>query len=439
MIPKVKFALSLRQPDSSCGNRSLSKKDKVGILSLGCPRNLVDSESILGRLKAKGYPLVDLDKADIGIVNTCAFIEDAKRESVDAILDLIQLKKEGKLKKVIVCGCLPQRYQDYLVKELPEIDAFCGRISLNHDSSLVSLTPKHYRYLKICEGCVNACSFCVICRIKGKFASLDRESLLKKVEKFNRQKIAELNIIGQDITGYGLDLYGAIGLPRLLSQIIKKSQNIGWIRLLYAYPNRVNDDLLSLIRDEPRICKYIDLPVQHINDRILKLMNRHTTSKEILKLIDKIRKNIPQAAIRTSLIVGFPSETEAQFRQLVKFIQEARFERLGAFIYSPEEGTPAANYKKQIPRRIKIQRLERIMTEQQAISREINQGFLGKTIEVLIDEKEKDGYLGRSQYDAPEVDGLVYVRSKSELKAGEFVKVRIEDTLEYDLVGNALG
>jgi ribosomal protein S12 methylthiotransferase len=248
-----------------------------------------------------------------------------------------------------------------------------------------------------------------------------------------------LNIIGQDITGYGLDLYGSAGLPQLLSRLIERSKNIGWIRLLYTYPNRISDDLLSLIKDEPRICKYIDLPVQHINDRILKLMNRHTTSKEILKLIDKIRKNIPQAAIRTSLIVGFPSETDAQFLDLLKFIRQVRFERLGAFIYSPEEGTPAANFKKQIPRKIKLQRLNRIMAEQQKISRQLNQGFLGKTIEVLIDEKEKDGYLGRSQYDAPEVDGLVYVKSKSELKPGEFVKVRIEDTLEYDLVGSVAG
>jgi ribosomal protein S12 methylthiotransferase len=439
MIPKVKLALSSPRLEPPGGHPYLRKKDKIGILSLGCARNLVDSESILGRLKVKGYPLVDLDKADIGIVNTCAFIEDARQESIDAILDLIQLKKEGRLKKVIVYGCLPQRYRDYLVKELPEIDAFCGRISLNHDLPLVSLTPKHYRYLKICEGCINACSFCVIHRIKGRFASLDRESLLKKVEKLNRQKIAELNIIGQDITGYGLDLYGSAGLPQLLSRLIERSKNIGWIRLLYTYPNRISDDLLSLIKDEPRICKYIDLPVQHINDRILKLMNRHTTSKEILKLIDKIRKNIPQAAIRTSLIVGFPSETDAQFLDLLKFIRQVRFERLGAFIYSPEEGTPAANFKKQIPRKIKLQRLNRIMAEQQKISRQLNQGFLGKTIEVLIDEKEKDGYLGRSQYDAPEVDGLVYVKSKSELKPGEFVKVRIEDTLEYDLVGSVAG
>ncbi|TRZ96421.1 MiaB/RimO family radical SAM methylthiotransferase [bacterium] len=439
MIPKVKLALSSQRLDASPDYSYLRKKDKIGILSLGCPRNLVDSESILGRLKAKGYPLVDLDKADIGIVNTCAFIEDAKRESIDAILDLIQLKKEGKLKKVIVYGCLPQRYQDYLIKELPEIDAFCGRISLNHDFPLVSLTPKHYRYLKICEGCINACSFCVIHRIKGRFASLDRGSLLKKVEEFDRQKIAELNIIGQDITGYGLDLYGAAGLPQLLRRLIARSKNIGWIRLLYTYPNRVSDDLLSLIKDQPRICKYIDLPIQHINDRILKLMNRRTTSREILRLIDKIRKNIPGAAIRTSLIVGFPSETDAQFRDLLKFIRQVRFERLGAFIYSPEEGTPAANFKKQIPRKIKLERLDMIMAEQQKISRQVNRGFLGKTIEVLIDEKEKDGYLGRSQYDAPEVDGLVYVKSKSALKPGEFVKVRIEDTLEYDLVGSVLG
>jgi len=428
---------SLRK-DKAITTFGMPKDCRVGILSLGCPRNLVDSESILGRLKNKGYKIVDMDKAEVGVINTCAFIEEAKQESIDAILDLVELKKEGKLKKVIVCGCLPQRYKDLLRSELPEIDAFIGKISLNHDLQNYSLTPKHYRYLKICEGCINACSFCVIPSIKGRFASVEKESLIKKAKHFDRQGISELNIIGQDITGYGLDLYGSFVLPELLNGIVKNTKNIGWIRLLYVYPSRLSDSLLSLMKEEPRICKYIDLPIQHINDRVLKLMNRQTAKKEIMKLIDKIREIIPGVAIRTSLIVGFPSETDANFKELLEFIREVKFERLGAFTYSAEEGTQAATLGGQIPEKIKLERLNAIMIEQQGISCQINQKFLGNTLEVLIDQKENDGYLGRTQFDAPEVDGLVYVNSSRQLKAGEFVKARIEDTLEYDLVGRVL-
>jgi len=410
---------------------------KIGILSLGCPRNLVDSESVLGRLSLKGYKVVDMDKADIGIVNTCAFIEDAKAESVDAILDLIDLKRNGKLKKIIVYGCLAQRYQEKLVEELPEIDAFVGIPSLNHGLKRYPITPKHYVYLKICEGCINRCSYCIIPKIKPHFQSLKIYSVLEKLEAFTKGKVSELNIIGQDITGYGKDLYGAYRLPQLLKRIVNKAKNIGWIRLLYLYPGRVSDELLGLIADSPVVCKYIDLPLQHINNRILKLMNRQTQKKDILGLIDKIRKRIPGVAIRTSLIVGFPSETEKEFEELLKFVEEVKFERLGVFIYSREEDTRAFNLKQQISQKIKSQRFNALMSRQQMVSEEINQKFLGKTIEVLIDEKEEDVYLGRSQYDAPEVDGQVFVKSKRLLKPGDFVQTRITDTLEYDLVGEA--
>jgi ribosomal protein S12 methylthiotransferase len=413
-------------------------KYKVGILSLGCPRNLVDSESILGRLSQKGYPIVDLTQADVGIVNTCSFIEDAKRESIDAILDLIDLKKEGKLKRIIICGCLSQRYKDSLRKRLPEVDAFVGRVSLNHGASRFAITPVHYAYLKICEGCIHNCSYCVIPKIKGRFVSLDVNSVLDKVSRFDEDRISELNIIGQDITGYGLDLYGARKLPSLLKKIIKKAKHISWIRLLYLYPGQGIEELIPVIKDCPKICKYIDLPIQHINDRILKMMHRDTAKKDILKLIEKIRKNIPEAGIRTSLIVGFPSETEREFQELLNFVKDAKFERLGAFIYSREEDTAAYDFKKQIPRLTKIQRLDAIMSSQRVISQELNKRFLGKIIDVLIDEKEKDYYLGRSQYDAPEVDGSVYVNSKEPLKPGDFTKVKITDTLEYDLVGEAI-
>jgi len=412
---------------------------KIGILSLGCPRNLVDSEGILSRLKLKRYPIVDMHKADVAIINTCAFIEDAKKESIDAILDLIDLKRKGKLKKIIVYGCLTQRYRDTLVKELAEIDAFVGKISLNHELRRFPLTPFHYAYLKICEGCINNCSYCIIPKIKGGFTSLDLNSILKKVEKFNRERISELNIIGQDITGYGMDLYKMPKLTELLKKIVKIASNIPWIRLLYLYPSRITDELIDLMRNEPKICKYIDLPIQHINDRILKLMQRNTTKKDILRLIAKIRKDIPSVAIRTSLIVGFPSESDEEFKELLEFIREARFERLGAFIYSCEEGTKAFDFKKQVPDKLKIERFNAVMSAQQEVSQDINRKFLGQTLDVLIDEKENGIYLGRSQYDAPEVDGLVYVNSKNKLKPGDKVKVEITDTLEYDLVGELLG
>jgi len=437
----------------------MEDKYKIGILSLGCPRNLVDSENILGRLALRGYPIVDIDKADVAIVNTCAFIEDAKSESIEAILDLIDLKREGKLKKIVVYGCLTQRYKDKLHKELPEVDAFVGKISFparlsitqagsrlpfkmaereNHNLRRFRLTPRHYAYLKICEGCINNCSYCVIPNIKGRFTSLDIDSILAKIEEFNKDKVSEVNIIGQDITSYGLDLYASTRLPHLLKKIIKISPDIGWLRLLYLYPSRISDELLDLIKNEPRICKYIDLPLQHINDRILNLMHRYTTKEDILRIIDKIKKKIPHIAIRTSIIVGFPSETENDFKELLDFVEDVKFERLGAFIYSREEGTPAYNFKNQIPDKIKEERFNTLMMLQQKISKVLNKNFLGKVMDVLIDEKEKDFYLGRSQYDAPEVDGLIYVDSKKALLPGDFVRVKITDTLEYDLVGKTL-
>lgn len=427
----------------------MKDKARVGILSLGCPRNLVDSENILGRLSQKGYPVTGLDKADIGIVNTCAFIDDASEESIDAVLDLIDLKRKGRLKKIIVYGCLTQRYREKLQKELPEVDAFVGTLSFpalagsrqrreNHRQDRFPLTDRHYAYLKICEGCINNCSYCVIPKIKRGFNSLDIESLLDKVEILDSEKIAELNIIGQDITGYGIDLYGRTKLVELLGGIIKKAKNIGWIRLLYLYPSRITDALLDLMRDQPKLCKYIDLPLQHANDRILKLMHRDTAKIDILNLIEKIRKKIPGVSLRTSLIVGFPSETDKEFKELIKFIEEVKFERLGAFIYSREEGTPAYNFKKQIPHRIKLERFNILMSKQQIVSEEINKKFKGETLDILIDEKENGRYLGRTQYDAPEVDGLVYINSKRELKPGDFVKARIADTLEYDLVGEVV-
>jgi ribosomal protein S12 methylthiotransferase len=413
-------------------------KQKLGILTLGCPRNLVDAESLAGRLNSKGYSIVDdISEAEVALVNTCAFIEEARRESVDAILELIELKKKGKLKKIIVYGCLAQRYKD-LNKELPEVDAFVGALELNHEARRFALTPKHYAYLKICEGCVNNCSYCIIPKIKGKLVSLDEKSIIQKVKDFNRQKISELNIIGQDITGFGLDLCGKSQLTGILSKIIRNAPDIGWIRLLYLNPERISDELLELISSHEQVCKYIDLPIQHINNRILKLMNRKVTKKGIISLIEKIRKVIPGVCLRTSLIVGFPSETDKEFEELLGFMRGVKFDRLGAFIYSREEDTPAYSFKGQISQKLKRERFDAIMSAQQVIATAVNAKFLGKRVRVLIEERQDGAYIGRSQLDAPEVDGLVYVNTNRLLKKGEFTEVRITDTLEYDLVGEAI-
>jgi ribosomal protein S12 methylthiotransferase len=410
-------------------------KEKIGILSLGCPRNLVDSEALAGRLSFKDYSIVDdLACAQVALVNTCAFIQEAKRESIDVILDLIELKKQGKLKKIIVYGCLAQRYKN-LAKELPEVDAFVGTPELNHESKRFVLTPKHYAYLKICEGCANQCSYCIIPKIKGRIKSLDEAAIIRKVKDFNRQKISELNIIGQDITGFGMDVSGKSQLTGLLRKIISNAPDIGWIRLLYLNPERITDGLLKFIADSRQVVKYIDLPIQHINNRILKVMRRAVTKEKIVALIKKIRKAIPGVYLRTSLIVGFPSETEKEFNELLDFVKEIKFERLGVFIYSREEGTPAYNFKGQVSRQLKQERFDKIMSAQQKIAAGVNAGFLGKTIPVLVEEKQDGAYIGRSQGDAPEVDGVVYINTRQPLKIGKFVQVKITDTLEYDLAG----
>jgi len=410
-------------------------KPRIGILALGCPRNLVDAEALAGRLNFKDYSIVEeIAQAQVVLVNTCAFIQEAKRESINAILDLIQLKKQGKLKKIIVYGCLAQRYKN-LAKDLPEVDAFVGTLGLNHESKRFALTPKHYAYLKICEGCVNQCSYCVIPKIKGNLESLDEPAIIQKVKRFNRQKISELNIIGQDITGFGMDISGESQLTGILHKIITNAPDIGWIRLLYLNPRRITLKLLKLIATSTQVCKYIDLPIQHINNRILKLMNRAITKEKIIALIKKIRKTIPGVYLRTSLIVGFPSETEKEFNELLKFVKEAKFQRLGAFIYSREEGTCAYNFKGQISQHLKQDRFDRIMSAQRVIAADVNAKFLNQAITVLVEEKQDGGYIGRSQGDAPEVDGVVYINTKKSLRIGEFIQVKITDTLEYDLVG----
>jgi ribosomal protein S12 methylthiotransferase len=415
------------------------KKARIGILSLGCPRNLVDSETITGRLASKGYPIVDINDADVALVNTCAFINDAKSESIDAILELIEAKKKGKIRKIIVYGCFAERYKGVLPRQLPEVDAFVGRIKLDQGVQRYRLTPSHFAYLKICEGCVNQCSFCVIPRIKGRFQSIAPGKIAAKARQFDGQKISELNIIGQDISAYGRDLGSRTDLAALLKQILKAAPHIGWFRLLYLYPSRVSEGLLRLIRDEPRICKYIDVPIQHTSDRILRMMNRATTRKDIEGLIGRIRRIIPGVAIRTALITGFPGETDGDFKGMVSFIRDFQFERLGVFMYSREEQTKAYDLAGQIPEKVKQARFNALMAVQQEVSRDLNSRYMGRVLDVLIDTKEGEGmYLGRSQHDAPDVDGNVFVRSRRILRPGDFVKVSVCDTMEYDLVGELI-
>jgi ribosomal protein S12 methylthiotransferase len=415
--------------------------DKVGILSLGCPRNLVDSQIILSRLHLHNAEIVDIQDAQIAIINTCSFIKEATQESIDRIMDLIELKKEGKLKKIIVAGCLASRYKQQLVSSLPEVDAFIGVQDLTSQiCTQISLTPAHYSYVKICEGCRNNCSYCVIPKIKPKFVSRPIESILEEILILDRKCVKELILIGQDISQYGLDLYKKPTLEELLRKIVKQLNCISWLRFLYLQPRFLTKTLIKFIADEPRICKYIDLPFQHINDQLLKRMNRKITRQKIINLLKYIRKVIPGVAIRTTFIVGFPGETEKQFNELLDFIKVARFERLGVFIYSREEDTPAYSFKNQISAKIKNERFDKIMQAQQSISEKTCKQSIGEIKEVIIDEKcadSPDTFLGRSSHDAPEVDGCVYVKAKG-IKIGEIIKVKIVDSLEYDLVGEEI-
>lgn len=418
----------------------LTEGQRVGVINLGCARNLVDAQMLLGRLKKNGHRIVETEQADTVIVNTCSFIEEARQESIDTILDLIELKKQGKIKKVIVAGCLSQRYGKDLVEEFKDVDAFVGTptLSRNGNPDHVQLTPQHFAYVKICESCFNACSFCAIPKIKGKFVSRTIESVVEEIKRLDRQGVREVNIIGQDITAYGMDIYREYSLARLLKEIVKVTHNIQWIRLLYAFPAHVTDELIETIAAEPKICDYIDIPLQHISDHLLASMNRNITTQKTKDLFRKIHKAIPKGFIRTTFIVGMPGETDQDFEELMAFVKEFRFERVGAFIYSKEEGTAAYDMPGHVPGKTKKARLDKLMALQQDIAREIQAGFVGRVLKVMIDEKEKGSenvYIGRSEYDAPEVDGIVYVHTSTELKPGDFVDVRITDAYEYDLAG----
>ncbi len=436
--------VSKSRTDSSSSSLVLSKsfsfilsRERVALINLGCARNLVDSEMILGRLKAAGARIVPVESADTVIINTCAFVIDAKKETIDTLHEVIDLKKHHKIKKIIALGCFAKRYADIFKKEFPEIDYVFGTLPLLKDTNVprVSLTPLWYTYLKICESCYNHCSFCAIPGIKGKFSSREMKTILHEVKALDVRGVKEINIIGQDITAYGFDLGGQNTLAVLLKNILAQVKNIRWIRLLYAFPGHITDDLLDLMAKESRICPYMDLPLQHISDRILASMNRKFSQKQTRTLIEKIRKKMPQCSLRTAFIVGYPGETEEEFQELCQFVRDVRFDHVGVFAYSQEEGTRAAQMNNQIPGRIKQARYNTLMKIQQPISAQKLKRFVGETLEVLIEEKkERNLFIGRSRYDAPEVDGVVYVQSKNSHKLGSLIKARVIDSLEYDLI-----
>ncbi len=397
------------------------------IISLGCPRNLVDSEYIMSEFRNKGYRFKDnAIGVDTVIVNTCAFIEDAKKESIDTILKLIDAKKDGDIRRIIVAGCLTQRYMKELKKGFKEIDEFRGVLPVFKDDLSCRLTPAHYAYIKISEGCRNRCTYCIIPYLKGPYKDRDLSSVLKEAGDLVRKGVKEIILVGQDTSVY--ERLG--GLLKGLDNLSKQN----WIRLLYTHPANLKRDVIKIIRDSKNICRYFDLPIEHINDRILEQMGRKGTKEDIISLIGYIRREVPDVALRSSFIVGFPGETEKEFQELLAFIKEIRFERLGLFRYSREEGTPAYKFKGQIPEKVKEERFDQVMLLQQEISQEINKGFNGRILKVLVEEREGDYYIARTEYDAPEVDGIVYVKGKG-LEIGEFCNVRITDTYEYDLSG----
>ena len=438
----------------------------LAFISLGCDKNLVDSEVMLGICQKAGLEVIsDESKADIIVVNTCCFIQDALEESIETIVEVGEYKKTGRCRGILVTGCLGQRYQQELFQEMPEVDAILGTASYeqvakaakrvyagenfavlddihspmadeSHALDRVLSTAGHYAYLKIAEGCDNHCTYCVIPSLRGKFRSRHLESLLEEAKRLAQQGVQELILVAQDTALYGKDLYGQCQLPALLHGLCA-IEGIRWVRLLYCYPEHLTEETIAAMAAEPKVCHYIDMPIQHGDDRVLTRMGRKNTAKLMQKKIASLRQAMPDIAIRTTLITGFPGETEEEFSSCLAFIQKMRFDRLGVFTYSQEEGTPAARMEGQIDEEVKAERKDRLMAAQQAISQQICEGFVGKEMEVLIEGKiPEDGvYCGRSYRDAPEIDGFVFVQSDREHLTGDMVTVQITAATEYDLYG----
>lgn len=441
----------------------------VSMISLGCPRTLVDSEVYLGRLKQSGYRIVpEVEGSDVVFINTCSFIQESIQESIDAILQVCSLKEEGKVRAVVVAGCLVQRFKQDLIRELPEVDGFVGvdgfsdietvarRVLQNErlvslrpypnvlrglkQAARVALTPSHYAYLKISEGCLKGCSFCVIPKIKGPLSSRPIEDLVAEAKQLVEERgVKELIVVGQDTSDYGVDLYGKPQIASLLQQLAK-IEGLRWMRLLYCHPRGVSDELIETISTEPTLCKYLDTAIEHADDEVLNRMNRRISQEQLRHTIGRLRRRIPGLTLRTSVIVGFPGETEKAFKNLMGFLEEIRFERLGAFQYSPEEGSASARFLDSVPEAVRQKRFEELMQLQQTIAAELNTDAIGKTFEVVIDEADSQDanlYHGRTSGDCPEVDGQVFVQSDRKLKPGEYLPVTITDSYEYDLIGVA--
>lgn len=432
-------------------------------VSLGCDKNLVDSEVMLSLLKKHGYNITNEEQeADVAVINTCCFIHDAKEESINTILELAQLKETAKLKALIVTGCLAQRYRDEIQEEIPEVDAILGSTNIDDIVNVVEqaitgkkvicckdiqylpsdltdrvvTTGNAMAYLKIAEGCNKRCSYCIIPFLRGNYRSIPMEEILETARKIAAEGYKELVLVAQETTVYGQDLYGEKRLPQLLQEL-SKLEGIRWIRLLYCYPEEITDELIQTMAENEKICHYIDMPIQHSEDAILKAMGRRTSRGQIEEVVEKLRTAMPDIAIRTTLITGFPGETKEQHEALLEFVDDMEFERLGVFTYSPEEGTRAAEFPNQIPEEVKKQRQDELMALQQEVSYDNNQRMLGKQLEVLVEGYlyEEDVYIGRSYREAPNVDGYIFINAEEEIVSGEMVTVRITDANEYDLIG----
>ena len=439
---------------------------KILFISLGCDKNLVDTEVMLGMLASRGYEMTnDEQEADIIVINTCCFIHDAKEESIQNILEMAEYKKNGSAKALIVTGCMAERYRQEILDEIPEVDEVLGTTAYDRildavDAALAGqhevmtadldalplpetkrlvTTGGHFAYLKIAEGCDKHCTYCIIPKIRGNFRSVPMERLLKEAQDLAEQGVKELILVAQETTLYGKDLYGEKSLPKLLRELCKIS-GIRWIRILYCYPEEITDELIQVMKEEPKICHYLDLPIQHANDTILKRMGRRTSKQELIDIVQKLRKEIPDICLRTTLITGFPGETQEQHEEVMEFIDTLEFDRLGAFTYSPEEDTPAATFEDQIDEEVKEDRQADIMELQQEIAFDKAEDMIGREVLVMIEGKvaDENAYVGRTYRDAPNVDGLIFINTDVELISGDFAKDKVTGALDYDLIGELM-
>ena len=439
---------------------------KILFISLGCDKNLVDTEVMLGLLASRGYEMTDDEtQADIIVINTCCFIHDAKEESIQNILEMAEYKKSGRVKALIVTGCLAQRYRQEILDEIPEVDEVLGTTAYDKildavdaalagkqevmlsdidalplpDTKRLVTTGGHFAYLKIAEGCDKHCTYCIIPKIRGNFRSVPMERLVKEAEGLAEQGVKELILVAQETTLYGKDLYGEKSLHVLLRELAKIS-GIRWIRILYCYPEEITDELIQVMKEEPKVCHYLDLPIQHANDEILKRMGRRTSKQELVDIIGKLRREIPDICLRTTLITGFPGETKEQHEELMDFVDEMEFDRLGVFTYSPEEDTPAAVMPDQIDEEVKEERQAELMELQQDIAFDNAQEMVGREVLVMIEGKvaDENAYVGRTYRDAPNVDGLIFINTDEELLSGDFARVKVTGAVDYDLIGELL-